>query len=160
MREAPLFDRQLHFISKSQSSPTKNIGLSLSPGVRMASEKTKSELRHSARKARQLLNADDRDLASQEMCERASDNSIFRDAKLIGCYLASDEEVNCHPLIKCAWLMKKRVFVPTLRKNFKMKFVEFNSDSETRRNKYGLLEPVSGVKIEPENLDVVFRYHY
>ena len=122
----------------------------------MPSKKTKAELRSVARSVRKLLAPEERKSASQSICAIATGTKLFKRAELIACYLASNSEVNCEELLKCAWIMKKRVFVPTIQKNSRLEFVELHSDSKTRPNKFGIHEPVDGVKIDPRELDLVF----
>jgi len=122
----------------------------------MSNKISKSELRSAGKSARNLLTQEGRELASGKICATAAHTSLFRSAKFIACYLATSDEVNCRELIKCAWFMKKRVFVPTIQKNSKLEFVEFLSDTETSPNEFGLQEPVDGVKIDSRDLDVVF----
>ena len=119
-------------------------------------KKSKADLRSSGKSARRVLNYEEREFASDLICAAAIRAPFFQRAKLIACYLPADDEVNCWKLIKRAWLMKKRIFVPTVQKNSKLRFVEFRDDSETHTNKYGLNEPASDVEIAPRKLDVVF----
>ena len=130
--------------------------MSRSPDIEMPNNKTKSELRSVASSARKLLKPEERKCASQTICAIAAGTAPFKRAELIAFYLANNSEVNCEELLKCAWIMKKRVFVPTIQKNLKLNFVEFHRDSKTRPNKFGIYEPVEGVKIDPRELDLVF----
>ena len=122
----------------------------------MISKKSKADLRSAGKSARRILNYEEREFASELICAAAIRAPFFQRAKFIACYLPADDEVNCWRLIKRAWLMKKRIFVPTVQKNSKLRFVEFRDNSETHTNKYGLDEPVSEVDIDPRKLDVVF----
>jgi 5-formyltetrahydrofolate cyclo-ligase len=122
----------------------------------MPNNKTKAELRSAAKSVRKLLKPEERKSASQTICAIAAGTKLFKHAELVACYLASNSEVNCEELLKCAWIMKKRVFVPTIQKNSRLEFVELHSDSKTRPNKFGIHEPVEGVKIDPRELDLVF----
>jgi len=99
---------------------------------------------------------EERDFASEIICTAAINSSYFQRANHVACYLPSDDEVNCWRLIKRAWQMKKRVFVPTVQKNSKLLFVEFHNNSQTRKNIYGLREPVNDVIFDSRKLDLVF----
>ena len=122
----------------------------------MLIKKPKAELRSAGKSARRVLTYEEREFASELICAAAIRAPYFQRAKYIACYLPADDEVNCWRLIKRAWLMKKRIFVPTVQKNSKLRFVEFRDDSETHTNKYGLVEPVNDVQFDPRKLDVVF----
>lgn len=122
----------------------------------MLTRQTKTEFRRAGISARQNLKREERGAASETICTAAINSTLFEQANLIACYLASDDEVNCRRLIERAWHMKKRVFLPVLQKHSKLKFVEFLYDSKTRTNKYGLEEPVGDNEIEPRALDLVF----
>jgi 5-formyltetrahydrofolate cyclo-ligase len=117
---------------------------------------SKAELRCAGKSARQNLKREERNAASETICAAAINSTLFEQANLIACYLASDDEVNCRRLIERAWRMKKRIFLPVLQKHSELKFVEFLSDSKTRTNKYGLEEPVGDNEIDPHILDLVF----
>ena len=121
----------------------------------MPSKKTKAELRSVARSVRKLLAPEERKSASQSICAIAAGTKLFKRAELIACYLASNSEVNCEELLKCAWIMKKRVFVPVIKKNFTMQFCELRADSTLILNWYGLPEPQDGKIIAPRSLDLV-----
>lgn len=73
----------------------------------------------------------------------------------VGCYLPTDEEVNTWPLIERAWRMKKRIFVPVLKKKSRMDFVEIESGTPLGSNWYGLDEPATGKKMPARRLDIV-----
>ncbi len=106
--------------------------------------------------ARKCLLDEERQFTSGLICDLAVNSSFFKRANLIACYLPTADEVNCWRLIRRAWMMKKRIFVPTLQKNSQLDFVEFFANSETRTNKYGLQEPVDREVMEPRRLDIVF----
>ena len=122
----------------------------------MLDEKTKVEIRIAGKLARKILTYEERDFASEIICAAALRSTFFQRAKCIACYLPTDDEVNCWTLIKRAWLMKKRIFVPSVQKNSKLKFVEFTNDSKTQPNVYGLQEPVNEETFDPRRLDIVF----
>lgn len=122
----------------------------------MLTRQTKTEFRRAGKSARQNLKRDERGAASEKICAAAINSALFKQANLIACYLASDDEVNCRKLIERAWHIKKRVFLPVVQKHSKLKFVEFLNGSKTRTNKYGLDEPIGDHEIDPRALDLVF----
>ena len=122
----------------------------------MSIKKTKADLRNAGKSGRRSLTYEEREFASEVICAAAISSTFFQRAKYVACYLPTDVEVNCWRLIKRAWLMKKRVFVPALQKNSRLRFVEFHANSETRANKYGLEEPIGERALDPRRLDIVF----
>jgi len=112
-------------------------------------------LRKAARAARASLNSDERDEASQKIADLVIRSSWFRSSKFIACYLSTEEEVDTWSLIERAWRMKKRVFVPLIKKNFTMQFCELTADSTLISNWYGLSEPQDGEIMAPRRLDLV-----
>lgn len=74
----------------------------------------------------------------------------------IGCYLSVNGEVNCDKFIRTAWMRKKRIFVPVLRKN-DMGFFQFNPDDSLQNNRFGIPEPSqkTSTYISAKNLDII-----
>lgn len=122
----------------------------------MTSNSGKSELRAYGKAARKALLDEERQFTSELICNAAMNSSFFKRAKLIACYLPFAEEVDCWRLIHRAWMMKKRIFVPSLKKNSQLDFVEFFASSEMTTNKFGLQEPVNTKAVDPRRLDIVF----
>lgn len=96
-----------------------------------------------------------RELASLIICDHIVASPWFRQSTSIGCYLPAHDEVATWSLIERALERKKRVFVPAIAKNGKMKFVSFDDQSSLRRNTFGLFEPAAGSPLAAKNLDVV-----
>lgn len=115
----------------------------------------KPTLRTKGRQARKALSATERSQASMDICAHVLSANFFRRASNIGCYLASPEEVDTWPLIKRAWLMNKRIFVPVIEKNGRMKFMQVKPEDELITNRYGLREPSGALTISPRQLDAV-----
>jgi 5-formyltetrahydrofolate cyclo-ligase len=112
-------------------------------------------LRNDARAARAKLTADEREKASDKIVATVIRSSWFRRSKFVACYLPMQEEVDTWLLIDRAWRMKKRIFVPIIKKNFTMAFCELTTESKLVFNRYGLSEPQNGEIIAPRALDLV-----
>lgn len=77
-------------------------------------------------------------------------------AKNIGSYISVNGEVDPGLFIQEAWMRKKRIFMPVLRKNG-MSFYELNPNDELKRNAFGIPEPVCkhAKSINAKNLNVI-----
>ena len=117
--------------------------------------KLQGVIRRNALQARRSMTAEEREIASLLICEQLTATPWFRRAQTVGCYLAADDEVSVWSLISSAMRRKKRVFVPTIAKHRRMAFVEFASNTQLHRNRFGLQEPVEGREARATNLDLV-----
>jgi len=79
----------------------------------------------------------------------------FTACNSVACYLPAQDEVDLCGVIERAWRMKKRVFAPVVEENFGMHFVQLTAQTELQKNKYGLWEPVAGLRISPRKIDLV-----
>jgi 5-formyltetrahydrofolate cyclo-ligase len=112
-------------------------------------------LRPKALHARRKMHVDERHDASQKICRRFTRSTIFLASHAIGCYLPAYDEVDTLPVIERAWCANKRIFVPVLRKRYKMLFREMRPDTPLEKNDYGIWEPTSGAFLSPRKLDAV-----
>jgi 5-formyltetrahydrofolate cyclo-ligase len=112
-------------------------------------------LRREARAARAELGADEKEKASNKIADTVIRSSWFRRSKFIACYLSTQEEVDTWLLIDRAWRMKKRIFVPIIKKNLTMEFCELSAESKLVFNQYGIPEPQDGEIVAPRALDLV-----
>jgi 5-formyltetrahydrofolate cyclo-ligase len=114
-----------------------------------------SPARQSGREARASLDELTRDVASSVIAEKIVSSSWFRRTQYLACYLPAAGEVSTWEIISRAWRMKKRVFAPVCEINFRMQFREVSPDTDLRRNRYGIFEPVSGETVTARMLDAV-----
>lgn len=96
-----------------------------------------------------------RAMSSEKIAERVIHAPWFQRASCVGCYLPTSAEVNTWKIIARAWRMKKRVFVPVVKKNRRMQFRELTPNTDLRAGQWGLLEPDSGEIVSARMLDVV-----
>lgn len=115
----------------------------------------KSGIRRFGRRARRALSAAERDSLSLDISAHVLASRLFRRAGSIGCYLPMAEEVNTWPVIERAWRMNKRIFVPVLEKQRRMRFVEISARTVLTRNAFGLMEPGEKKSCPPSRLDLV-----
>ncbi len=101
------------------------------------------------------MSATDRESASLRICDRIVSTAAFRQASTIGCYLATDSEVETWSLIERALRRNKRIFVPTIKNRSTMRFAELDENSRFRRNRFGIPEPDSRQFLSPGKIDLV-----
>jgi 5-formyltetrahydrofolate cyclo-ligase len=94
--------------------------------------------------------------ASRTIAEKFWQLPCTKRSKRIAVYMPTRGEVDCWPIIEMAWMRKKSIFVPVLRKN-RINFVPLHPDSTLIRNRFKILEPVYSVRdlVEPRQLDIV-----
>ncbi|MEM9404279.1 MAG: 5-formyltetrahydrofolate cyclo-ligase [Pseudomonadota bacterium] len=113
-------------------------------------------IRRRALARRRAIDDDERDSASLAICEHAFALIARRRARRVGLYLPAIDEVNTWPLIERTLRHRRRVYVPVLEKNHRMRFVELMTGTRLVRNRYGLLQPDDGPDTSPYELDFVF----
>jgi 5-formyltetrahydrofolate cyclo-ligase len=113
------------------------------------------EFRTKGRTARNSLNGEERDDASEKIAENVIRSSWFQRSKYLACYLPLPGEVDTWRIIARAWRMKKRIFAPVVEKNGQLTFREITSESDLYTNHYGLSEPRDGESISARMLDIV-----
>ena len=72
----------------------------------------------------------------------------------IGCYLASDGEVDLSPSIELFWKRNIRTAVPVVQTN-SMSFCAYTSETDTVASKWGIREPITPSRIDVNDLDIV-----
>jgi 5-formyltetrahydrofolate cyclo-ligase len=77
-------------------------------------------------------------------------------AKNIGSYFSVHGEADPGAFVQSAWMRKKRIFMPVLRKNA-MRLYELSPTDELETNAFGIPEPISknAQPINTKNLDVI-----
>jgi len=113
------------------------------------------EVRTHGRTARCKMSAAERDIASEIIAEKVTRAPWFQRAEYIACYLPTPDEVNTWTIIARAWHMKKRIFVPVVKKKHQMYFQEIVAKTELQTNRFGILEPKHGDFVTARMLDVV-----
>ncbi len=116
---------------------------------------TMQNLRKSARAARRALSSIERNRASRRIADRFLNSRYFLVSDAIGCYVSTWDEVDTSAIIERAWRAKKRIFLPVTAADGKMTFLETLPETELALNRFGLWQPVSGKRIDANDLDVV-----
>ncbi|KXT74843.1 5-formyltetrahydrofolate cyclo-ligase [Streptococcus sp. DD10] len=93
-------------------------------------------------------------VADTELLDRFLKTAAYQKAKRIATYLSFPHEFTTDLLIETAIGDGKQVYVPKTYSKGKMEFVVLNCNL-LRRTAFGLLEPVEGVAIEKNQLDLI-----
>ena len=114
-----------------------------------------AELRRHARRARESFGTENAANASAAIARSVIKLPAFESAKTVASYLAMPGEVDTNEIIECAWLRKKRVFLPVTGKDNSMIFREHTPSTALVRSNLGIEEPVNGAAIETNEIDFV-----
>jgi 5-formyltetrahydrofolate cyclo-ligase len=102
------------------------------------------KIRTEYRKKRQALSAQQQSNAAKKLLATFLSSTILAQAKTIACYLANDAEIDPIAIIDYCWQQGKCVLLPVLHpfSNGHLLFVEYHPNSATRKNIYGIDEPI------------------
>jgi 5-formyltetrahydrofolate cyclo-ligase len=116
----------------------------------------KQTLRNSIRTRRQALPPSHQYRASRAILKRLSKHPLFLNSQNIAFYLANDGEVDPQPLMQLAHLSKKHCYLPVIKPDRSLRFVQYRPGTPLIKNQYGIAEP-SGRRghISPQKLDIV-----
>ncbi len=119
----------------------------------------KFELRTLYKKKRKSLSEEEILDRSKKILNQARNMPIWnKDYYHIFLPIERHFEVNTWPFIHfIREELKKTVVVPKTNFNdFSLEHIKFDVDTVTYKNKFGIPEPIRGIQILPENLDIVF----
>jgi len=119
-----------------------------------APRSARQQIRRQLRAQRQALAADTRHAAELRIANNLRRLSSYRRAARIAVYFGIDGEVDLTALITDARSRGKATFAPILAGE-RLEFVELRYDNPMTRNRYGIVEPVDGRRIDPRDLDIV-----
>lgn len=117
---------------------------------------SRAELRKHMRSQRRALTRAERARCAQRCARRVIALSWFRSSRRIACYLPFDAELDPHPLMRCAWAMKKLCYLPVLRDKH-LWFAPYRAGDRLVSNRFGIAEPRVALHklIRPAQLDIV-----
>lgn len=114
----------------------------------------KETLRRELLKAREAFCADELQRWSDLIVQRVVQAAPFVGARCIGCYQPFRGEVDCLGLLEVAFSSDKRVAFPRMRGE-RLDFVAVERGGRFTAGRWGVLEPVEGVEIPLDRLDLV-----
>lgn len=105
---------------------------------------SRQEIRRIFRRKRQRLTSKQQHAAASDILTTCLASTSLKQAKTVACYLANDGEVDPIQIIQFCWDQGKRLVVPVLHPFCQghLVFVEYSPNSPTRRNGYGIVEPI------------------
>ncbi|MCB1828389.1 MAG: 5-formyltetrahydrofolate cyclo-ligase, partial [Coxiellaceae bacterium] len=83
----------------------------------------------------------------------------FIDSKTLAFYLPQENELDTTPSMRCAWDLKKHVYLPVTAKDDKhLAFYSYQQEDQLLNNHFNILEPdtKTQTKIDREALDIIF----
>lgn len=102
---------------------------------------SKRALRRELRSRRASVSAGGRKRSARRATAALQRTRLWRQARHVALYLSCGSEMPTTPLIEQAWVQRKRVYVPCIEREGRMRFVELCRGAPMRRNRYGILEP-------------------
>ena len=113
-------------------------------------------LRREMRRRRRALSVSERRAAAGALGRRLAGNRWFVNSRTIAVYLSNDGEIDLLPLVRRAWSMDKRTYLPRLF-GPRLWFLPFHSRSVLAANRFSIPEPAEPARrrIRPMSLDLV-----
>ena len=120
---------------------------------------THSETRRAIRRRRRCLTSSEQALAAERVAVALAQTRYFRASRRIAFYFPNDGEVDLTPLLKLAWAMGKRCFMPvldTLRWN-RLWFAPYREGDPLILNRFGIPEPAVAARhrVHARSLDLI-----
>lgn len=115
----------------------------------------KIKLRNELRLRRKGIPAAERMAAALSAASQLITHSSFLASKNIGCYLATEEEFDCKPIIQAIWHTQKNCYLPILSSQEKfLAFGLYRPEDKLHLNRYKILEPENTLEISAAKLDL------
>ena len=113
-------------------------------------------LRREMRRRRRALNGSERRAAARALTKRLAGSRWFINSRTIAVYLSNDGEIDLSLLVRRAWAMDKRTYLPRLF-GPRLWFLPFHARSVLAGNRFSIPEPVEPARrrIRPMCLDLV-----
>lgn len=108
----------------------------------------KDELRRLLKALRKSLSVNQRAEYNEIILQQVLKLPSYQKATWVYCYITTQSEVDCIPIINRAFQDGKRVAVPRIEKDM-IEFYEINSLDECSEGTFQILEPVTNRKVVP-----------
>ena len=113
-------------------------------------------LRREMRRRRRALSVAERRSAARALSGRLAGSRWFVNSRTIAVYLSNDGEIDLFPLVRRAWAMGKRTYLPRLF-GPRLWFLPFHARSGLAANRFSIPEPAEPARrrIRPMFIDLV-----
>jgi len=103
----------------------------------------RSALRQQLRQRRRQLSKPQQRRASELLCKRLKSQPLFIRSRHIALYLPNDGEIDPTPLIRAAWKLGKRCYLPVLQpgQENRLWFIRYDATTPLIKNRYGIDQP-------------------
>lgn len=101
-----------------------------------------AQLRDKVRRLRTELDITQAGLAAAEVASRLLATPAYRQAIRLAAYIAANNELNPHPIVRDAWDTGKHVYLPVICEDNSLKFAPYHAQSPLQKNRYRIPEPV------------------
>lgn len=117
---------------------------------------SRQALRKKLREYREKLTPQDQTLASQKVTHQLIQNPHFKKSQRIAAYIAINQEIDPHIMIKTAWKNHKDCYLPVLQEK-QLMFSLYQKNTMLQKNQFNIPEPLLSTTsiIEPCHLDIV-----
>ena len=115
----------------------------------------KEKIRTKKKLARSKLSEKYINTSSKSICEYLLKSSHYKNSTKIGCYVSTRYEVQTESIISSIHEDEKELFLPKIKPNSEMDFVQTGKKTQFNRNKYGIKEPESNYISIESKLDLV-----
>ncbi|MGH1374189.1 MAG: 5-formyltetrahydrofolate cyclo-ligase [Cellvibrionaceae bacterium] len=104
---------------------------------------TRSALRKQLRQGRRKLSRSQQKAAADNLCRQLTRQPLFIRSRHIALYLPSDGEIDPRPIVKAAWKLGKRCYLPVLKpgRDNQLWFIRYQPTTALRKNRFGIFEP-------------------
>lgn len=111
-----------------------------------STQPTKQQLRQQLRLKRRSLSTFQQQKAAIALDKCLARSGLLIRFKHIAFYLANDGEIDPGLVIKRARAMGRQCYLPVIGPNRQLRFCGYQAGDPLRRNRYGIAEPLTGVK--------------
>lgn len=91
----------------------------------------------------------------QNMVKKVTALPTWEQAQVVALTMSQDDELSTELLIQIALLQNKTVVLPRVLPKRQMEFTTIDQDTVYARHKFGMLEPVGGRIVSPDEIDFV-----
>ena len=115
----------------------------------------KEKIRTEKKLARSKLSEKYINTASKSICANLLKLSHYKNSTKIGCYVSTKYEVQTESIISSIHEDEKELFLPKIKPNSEMDFVQTSKKTQFYKNKFGIKEPESNCISIESKLDLV-----